>query len=138
MTRSVLAFLFLTPFLVASSLFSQSSEYMPVGSVAEMIDLSTQKISIHPACGKYFQFSGVSKEPGKFGILFLIAKDSKGDTLILPWASDKFGIRIVAGQEVPRLKILRSGGPIYPWAEISLSKEDYDRAPCLVHVQTLR
>jgi len=47
------------------------------------------------------------------------------------FGSDKLRIRLVDGMKVPTVTVLRSGGPTYPWVEISISPQDFNQAPCL-------
>ena len=93
-------------------------------------------------CGKYFRFSGVPKDPTKFGIVSFVltfnTKDNAKNVSIPMMGSNKLEIHLVAGKKVPTAKVLRPGGPIYPWIEISISPEDFSQAPCLVHSKVIR
>lgn len=91
------------------------------------------------ACGPYFAFSGVPADPTKVGLVtFVFFKDATQekpvkDIAILQMGSDKIEVHVIAGKKIPAVRVLRSGGPIYPWLEITISPEDFKRAPCLAH-----
>lgn len=87
------------------------------------------------ACGEYFLFTGVPADQTKVGIItfifeFTTEAGERGITIPL-FGTDKVRVRVVDKQETPTATVLRTGGPQYPWIEISISRQDYERAPCL-------
>jgi len=135
----VVAFALVILVLLVGSAVLLAQTNVVVGEEMQLSPLTSvgfDKLAGEP-CGPYFRFTGVPKEPGKVGIVTLVAisvtKDGAKNVTILPWGSDKFQIRIGDGFKVPKLKVLRAGGPVYPWAEIVISPEDLKRAPCLTH-----
>lgn len=87
-------------------------------------------------CGRYFRYLLPSNgEQGQF-LLVTETKTPRGlGAQVFTWASDKFHLRVIEGQNFPKVKILHKGGPIYPWAVITISKEDLEKAPCLNRIR---
>jgi hypothetical protein len=57
----------------------------------------------------------------------------------LPWGTDKFVVRMDDSLTVPKMKVLQVSGPVYPWAEITISSKDLAEAVCLRNIkQTTR
>jgi len=117
---------------------------MVVGYEAELVNLTSLGLiwpGVDEPCGPYFRFNGVPKGAGKIGTLVLVAssigKDGMREALVPMLGTDKFQLRMTTGLKVPRIKILRRGGPVLPWIEISISPADYRQAPCLSHVAVL-
>ena len=93
-------------------------------------------------CGSYFHFTGVPKDPNKFGVLvFAFAPSLYGelrDTNISTMATDKFEVQVVPGVgRQPKVRVLpQLNTPVYPWFHILISPYDLSDAPCLTkHVK---
>jgi len=127
--------------ILAGSEMLSSQHHLP-GSEATLttLDPSSQGGPM-AACGRYFSFSGVPKDPTQVGIVFFIAVSTGEDGLkdygFEAFGSDKLEVH-VAKQKVPKMKVIRAGGPILPWLEIWVSPEDFEQAPCLAHSKVVR
>ncbi|TSC75682.1 MAG: hypothetical protein G01um101430_176 [Parcubacteria group bacterium Gr01-1014_30] len=115
-----------------------SAQALQIGIEGQLQDLESygfgKSTSGSQNCGKYFLYYPPPPSGDKVGLLLLVSISGEGSNRrvsVVPWGTDKFRIRVVRGLIVPTLKLLRMGGQVYPWAEISISPEDLKLAPCL-------
>ncbi len=140
MRTSALAIVFLITLGVVTDFAQNRSN---VGRTGPLRDLSAYGLNTGQGeqCGKYFRYTAPPDgDREHVGLLLLVFSqpEKPNDIVLLPWGTDKFQIRVTEGMKVPTVRILREGGPLYPWAEIIISPEDLKRSPCLSHVQTAR
>lgn len=142
--RITAVFVALVLVTLAGSVLVGAQTNMVVGYEAELMKLGAMRLdhrNVGEPCGPYFRFTGVPREAGKVGTLVLVAssigKDGVPEISIPMLGTDKFQLRVVSGLKVPRIKVLRRGGPVLPWVEIMISPADYRQAPCLSHVAVL-
>ncbi len=116
-------------------------ESMRVGTTGKLVSIATtrlDKVAGIAACGDYLGFTGVPDQTDKVGgVLFAsdgaMKRDGEMANFIFMLGTDKIQTRIVEGLKVPTMTVLRAGGPVYPWIEIRISSQDYERASCLKH-----
>ncbi|MEK7147759.1 MAG: hypothetical protein AAB758_00515 [Patescibacteria group bacterium] len=142
MKRLVWLGLVLTAIFVIAQIsnMAQGSAMHP-GAKGEIRKLSEMKLATGPVeCGDYFRFSGVPQDTTKVGMVtFIFESTTNGARNInMPsFGTDKLRVRIVNGLKAPMATVLRAGGPVYPWVEISISPQDLKRAPCLQYVNSV-
>lgn len=133
------AMLLLMPSVVAA----QSSEQLPPeGKLYPLSELGFSPAD-KEACGPYFRFTGVPKDKTKVGTLTFVYgyydKSKNTDVRGIPlMGTDKVEVRVVKGTTTPTVQHVRQGGPVYPWFVITLSPQDFTKAPCLVHTMVGR
>ena len=128
-------------FVIAQTSNMAQELAMKAGAKGELKKLSEMKLATGPvACGDYFQFSGVPQDPTKVGIITFIFESTVtigvNNVNIPMLGTDKVRKRIINGLKAPTVTVLRAGGPVLPWVEISISPKDLERAPCLEYVNT--
>ena len=145
--KSAIALTFVFVFIAFISLFAQQGpEGMKPGYTATLQKMpltSAEKANTATGgCGDYF-VSAPGRQPNgdKIAVVtFLfdtVQKDGQKGVTMPMFAVDKLGLRVIKNLDAPRVKILRAGGPIYPWVEISISPEELKRAPCLSGIKAL-
>lgn len=118
---------------------SPFSALAPEGEVISMKTLNLDKLSGSENCGVYFSFIPATQpsQPGQVGLVtFIYTSTGKDGGVVhsVPMiGSDKIEVLIVEGKKTPTAKMVRPGGPVYPWFSIEISAEDYGKSPCLKH-----
>ncbi len=120
-----------TPFNIGSETTIQELRSANMGDLKPGIE----------ACGKYFRYiPHPSGDRNRTGQLFFVSKPETKDLnqgYIFVLEPDELQVRRNNALKVPKMKVLRSGGPIYPWYEVSISEKEMNEAPCLTHVKTV-
>ncbi len=119
---------------------AQTAPSMSPGTKGTLVKLSDNKEKPVPAirmCGDYFLDVTPEGSPdGMARVTFAIDAniDGKLVTTLQAFAIDKLRVRLDERTKVPTATILRSGGPVYPWTEITLSSDELKRSSCLKKV----
>lgn len=112
------------------------------GTLGKLAAYNLGNMSGDQSCGDYFRFSGVPAEKGKVGVVTFVyvMKDpnERVTNVTIPlMGSDKLEIHVVPGKNTPTAKMVRTGGPIYPYFVIEISPADFAGAPCLKHSKVI-
>ncbi|HBD25017.1 MAG: hypothetical protein A2566_01830 [Candidatus Zambryskibacteria bacterium RIFOXYD1_FULL_40_13] len=116
---------------------AQPSSMVP-GYEADLVKLAPlQDNGLVLGCGEYFRYIDARRGPNEKGMLIFVASSVRNGMKMVTTPAlgiNKFQVLLVKGLAVPRMKVLRPKGPVFPWVEIQISPADYQRAPCLSHV----
>ena len=91
-------------------------------------------------CGQYFMYTPPS-DTQHVGVLLIASVTQVGgqnNCRFWPWGTDKYEIVLDNAVAIPTTKMLRAGGPVYPWATITMSRKEYVAATaCLSTVRVV-
>lgn len=133
--RRIALVLILLGLLPAFVLAQENRPQMPKeGFLIDISKVDFGKSPVVSPCSKYFRYDEPNAK-SDIGLLVLVmghdeTKPTKFYTII-PWGTDKFQIRFSSQMTIPYVKMLQVGSMISKWAEIQITKSEYDVSPCL-------